>query len=405
MKKFFRLYEECFLIQNKNKSSAIYNVLDGNVYEIDAENTQILSLCENNIEISEIAKILNLEFDSIFKILKDFSKNNIGTFFERPVYVEKMIIDKTWQNNSFLKVAPTYRMAYIILENECNKECKGCNIDYIRKFPCMGCFKSNNQQQRAEINKYLKFIDYLKEVGVNEIYFSGGDITNHFEENLKIIKYASMLGINKLFIFLGNYTTISLEQVEQLRKLNINLFFNFYLNENNCLQEKEKLEMLFKKEKDSALIMFPDNITIQTYNKVINKIKVEYNPFQIFTDIYIYKKDLYKNRKKLHDFRRTSIYDFSLVRANNKCMNGMITFFTNGNIGVCPRLSELTLGNSDYIVECTKNEKLDKYWKLTKDNIDKCGECHLRYICSDCRFTEFQFDHNLLAMNTCPLEE
>ncbi len=32
--------------------------------------------------------------------------------------------------------------------------------------------------------------------------------------------------------------------------------------------------------------------------------------------------------------------------------------------------------------------KFDKYWELTKDKVDVCMNCDLRYACNDCPITE-----------------
>ena len=43
-------------------------------------------------------------------------------------------------------------------------------------------------------------------------------------------------------------------------------------------------------------------------------------------------------------------------------------------------LGRIFTGDVNMIVE-----KAREYWKLTKDKVEKCKDCELRYVCFDCR--------------------
>jgi len=44
-------------------------------------------------------------------------------------------------------------------------------------------------------------------------------------------------------------------------------------------------------------------------------------------------------------------------------------------------------------------DEIEKYWYLTKDKVDKCKICELRYSCPDCREIAYESSGNLYASN------
>ena len=45
--------------------------------------------------------------------------------------------------------------------------------------------------------------------------------------------------------------------------------------------------------------------------------------------------------------------------------------------------------------------KIYDFWELNLDNIEKCNVCEFRYLCSDCRALEMEFDNSSLKKNLC----
>lgn len=70
----------------------------------------------------------------------------------------------------------------------------------------------------------------------------------------------------------------------------------------------------------------------------------------------------------------------------NSCLNKKIAIDLQGNIKNCPSLPEV-YGNiaNDRLHIVAQNKTLQKYWRMTKDQIEVCKDCKYRYICTDCR--------------------
>lgn len=70
----------------------------------------------------------------------------------------------------------------------------------------------------------------------------------------------------------------------------------------------------------------------------------------------------------------------------NNCLYKKISVDKSGMIRNCPSMHE-DFGNiSDTpLIDVIGNESYRKYWTITKDAIEVCSECELRYVCQDCR--------------------
>jgi radical SAM protein with 4Fe4S-binding SPASM domain len=71
-------------------------------------------------------------------------------------------------------------------------------------------------------------------------------------------------------------------------------------------------------------------------------------------------------------------------RYYNSCWGKKITVLKDGTARPCIHsqiiLGRIFTGDVNMIVE-----KAGEYWKLTKDKVEKCKDCELRYVCFDCR--------------------
>ena len=74
----------------------------------------------------------------------------------------------------------------------------------------------------------------------------------------------------------------------------------------------------------------------------------------------------------------------------------MISINEKGEVKPC-LWSNIVVGNLykksfQYILE-----RIEKYWKLSKDIIEKCKDCEFRYACSDCRVKTLKESNSLFS--------
>lgn len=70
----------------------------------------------------------------------------------------------------------------------------------------------------------------------------------------------------------------------------------------------------------------------------------------------------------------------------NSCLNQKISVDRHGFIKNCPSMSD-DFGSifSTSLKEALEKEGFKKVWNISKDQIEVCSDCELRYVCQDCR--------------------
>lgn len=90
-------------------------------------------------------------------------------------------------------------------------------------------------------------------------------------------------------------------------------------------------------------------------------------------------------------FSAIPIEDFMERMNYNGCLNRQIAIDENGDIKNCPSMKKTygNIKNSDSITEIYNSSSFRELWEISKDKIDTCNVCELRYLCGDCRaYTE-----------------
>lgn len=87
------------------------------------------------------------------------------------------------------------------------------------------------------------------------------------------------------------------------------------------------------------------------------------------------------------------MYRFFYSRDFNPCLGHKVAVDTNGDIKPCLWLNEI-IGNisEDNIKDLVTAGRFTQYWELSKNVIDECKGCEMRYACNDCRVCTGQGD-------------
>lgn len=82
----------------------------------------------------------------------------------------------------------------------------------------------------------------------------------------------------------------------------------------------------------------------------------------------------------------------------NNCLNKKIAIDQYGDIKNCPDLIK-SFGNVNDISLCevVESNEFRKLWNTTKDNVEKCCDCELRYACQHCIFSYNQCSYNVYS--------
>jgi SPASM domain peptide maturase of grasp-with-spasm system len=254
---------------------------------------------------------------------------------------------------------------------------------------------SYSKTERNTIEEYINFL-YHNEFG----YFS----TSHAVSiNPVMPDFEEKSQVTNAIVDFNQNSTHSLESVvTQLsdlgcKAIEIRYFFHIEMDIIcNALQIIHKSNL----EKSEFLIQKSDEFSwerlIQLKNEYpkLSKVTISNSSDNIIYKhedlVVIYTTEIIRNETKcgvtgeLYCIADSRLFWES--RHFNNCLYKKISVDKSGNIRNCPSMAE-SFGNisNTSLVEVVENELYRKFWTITKDVIEVCSECELRYVCQDCR--------------------
>lgn len=399
LKNYFRLFEECYLVQGTNRGS-IYNLLNGYIYDLSNQEQMLLNLLETNQSIDEIINVHNIERSFIEKTLSMIKEQDLGNYFDKPVYIEKTIKYPQWQEFLFTKAPPVLIKAFINLENKCDKMCSYCNYENVRTYYCLSCHKDNDTSKGMNRKDIFKILQYLKRLNCYELYFTGGNIFLNYDRTIEILKYARNLGFKSINVIYGG-NNLDARIIDGIEDLDICIIIQIYIDDKNRLYSHNILNQLekYKNKLSNKILILLDNISLdeEDFKFIYRKI----SPVNIYVD-QLYNKEIGGDYfQNINQLGLTSIEEFSFKKRYNLCLNGTLYISYDGKISPCPGLREFIVGDINDFYSIFSEDGLYKYWNLNKDKIHKCSQCSHKYACNDCRAIEYKLTKDLYGLATC----
>lgn len=407
MKKYFRLFEECYVLAKK-KNPAIYNTFTGVVYVIKEQEAKLLSYTENNINILQAAKYAEMGYAEVENILDKYKKNKLGNYYDSPIYICKVAPDYTFYDHTFFKIPPIINKAIISLSNQCSRKCKYCNsCDFINILQCNTCNGREKQfaQNFMEFDKFSSVITSLNKYNCTVIALKIPDISQNVQYYKKILTKTKDMGINNIQVICGSgydektveylleYDITPILQVNIENKLDIYDLVNVLENKHSHNLSK----MLFTLVIDFKLA---SNESIKNAIEHISKIT------NIQIDYMLNKKEdvndyIASDYNYILQFPLVNVREYAYKKSFNSCLNGNIYIDQCGNIYPCPGLMDFKVGNIDRFSEIFDKKNILFFWKLSGDNIEKCKKCGLQSLCSRCMSFEYQLSGNFSTIASC----
>lgn len=401
MKKYFRLYEECFLISGDQENSAIYNVFDGNIYKITNVEKKILLMLENNIDIDYVIKNnLTLGREEILNKLKLYEQNELGTFYEKPVHINKLVVD--YDTMDKMPYAAPCKLSRVILSlsNQCSGSCKICypNTYLCDKGSCIVCNGTEKKchTQYMEKDVYEKILNTVFKLGCEELYIKVPDLNFNIDYICECLEIVYQYKFKNITLIVG-YGMDNERYIKRLSKYKIHIILQYIVENKLTKNQINKIQNI--KEKCTILfITLEENMRSALVAELKEKkLDISY----IITTLveYKYAIDYFKSKKK--HIGKTDIYSFSYNKYYNNCLNGIMYFDQQGNIYPCPGLLNFKLGNIDSIKNVWHEDGILKFWHLTKDKVKGCSRCLMRYVCSNCLANEYILGKDIYTNVSC----
>ena len=193
------------------------------------------------------------------------------------------------------------------------------------------------------------------------------------------------------------YNVVTCLEVLNCQHIELRFFFKINLNDlekvvlsfDNSIIKSIELTMPFVNNKEGfekLLDEYPRVMDVNLYHKEKQHFESEHPIFFVQSD----NPSLSCGVINAKSFLR-GIEAYTEAKMNNSCLNRKLALnLDSGDIKNCPSLPEVH-GNfmKEEIVDIILTKEFQKYWTVTKNEIEKCNLCEFRDICSDCRaFTE-----------------
>lgn len=405
MTRYFRLFEECYLVKGAN-GGAIYNLLSGEVFSLNCEEQEIVALFELNTPLSEVSLKTGATQEKLYHLLRELIQKKLGSFYSRPIYIEKISKEAQWKENLFFGLPPVIRRCFLEITTKCDYLCQFCGSkDFVRRTPCLGCNKWINKGSECSLDDMLSVLQIMRNLGCNYLILTGGDVFLDWEKTRIILRDSKNLGYNEVLLIIGG--KIPSFAFEELERLKIAVLVQKHVTPDNKNQIVKELLKIKDTLERFGFILVGECTEIEFLTEVLTELKNSLQPPFAFIDLAIPVKKEVTNKFSaiINAIPRTSFDEFSWKKKYHPCIGGTISVTADGRILPCPGLRDFEVAHISSLLSNTNEVllKLEAFWKLTKDKIYGCSLCQFRYVCNDCRYVEYKLGGDLRGMYSCKL--
>lgn len=368
---YFRLNPESLLVVGAN-GAVICDAFNNKIYHLNDKEKELIVKAENNNEI-----LISEEFYHILK------KECLGNFYKKIPYIQKVRLGSAYQSNKYFN----FNKFFLELTDKCDFNCCYCGFknEDKRSKGCLGCNSIEEDGEYLSRQEFYEIIDTVSNLGCDELYITGGDLSLDVNFSKDIIEYAN-LKIPNIFIILS-YNHNFIEFLDLIGD-NLHLILQIDLEDyDSNLLNNENIEYL---------VVVPEGQEKIFYKKRSN------NHSLCIPDFLSRKFKSNPNLNNNYDFNLNSFFHNLIF---HPCLGKSLFISSKGNVYPCPMFRLNKWGNIKNLsllnfLDENKNKIYD-FWELNLDNIEKCNVCEFRYLCSDCRALEMEFDDISLKKNLC----
>lgn len=370
---YFKLNPECLFVVGKN-GSIICDSFNGKIYHLNKDETKIIIKSEKNNEIES------------HRLYEELENACLGTFYEHLPYIQKI---RTTNITHTDEIEFNFKKFFLEINSVCDKNCLYCgNQKMKRSLGCLGCNIFKEKGERLKLMEFHEIIECISNLGCEELYLTGGNLTLNWDMVLKILSY-SKYKFKEIYITIS-YKNISKKIINSLKNSFIHLIIQIDLNDFNK-------ENLFNLENITYLVIVPENCEEIFYEKLKNMDNTSYMP-DFLTQKKLYNPNLNNN----FEFNIDSFFHNIEF---HPCLGKSIFISSKGTVHPCPMLRTKKWGNiknKNLLNFFQKNkEKIYIYWRKNLDYIENCKKCEFRYLCTDCRALEEEISQIANSKTLC----
>ncbi len=394
--KYFKFFPNAKYLFDK-KGGCIFNLFGDTKIHLDhIQVSKMNYLLEN--PISELNDLDKLTQNIISKLMQE----GMGYFYDSNVYNEEYLENKEIEIRGLAEQVPIIETIFIQSTILCNGKCKFCiNNNELIYGGCYSCKSWINRFENAisvDDETFLKIIRRVTGLMIKRIIFSGGNPfinwtriqefieiirqnTNSVE--IKIISNGSYLNDDIFDYCLKNnvklvFTVLGYDESSYVKITGSNSIYLDLIHAVDSCKRKNVLHEFSILAKSSDMLKINEFLINKRWNLLTTKTAEIYENNIPFQTVKCYNE---RKNNKVENYRRNKRY--------NSCLYGKLAINLYGHLKVCPMIEEVM---ADLLIEELavpfQTLLIDKYWRMTKQQIFVCCECPYRFICEDCTAIE-----------------
>ena len=386
---YLRLNNLTFFV--KGNQSILYNIHNKNIIILDEISRLFIEHCENNYLVENFPSYAFLR-NQIVEFISEMQNLDMVILTKEKIHIEKYRYRSPVEGIGFLAPPPVINSVYIQKNQSCDKSCEFCgNKNYKIWMGCESCIDVSKKQHEISLPPIVEFINKARP---REVIIRGG---NPFKDREKLRLLFDRISCN-----IGIAVSIDIVEKDNISYLKEiyggRIFFNMiFINDEDLSKEQEYLLEYLRESQIPYYITLYANcrnkIHILQKKDIIEK---QFNVSVAICEILDTRKDeqvLHITNEEKPVFMYQDARVFFDRQSNNSCLNGKVAIDICGNILPCPMIN-VPIGNiyNQSYEEIIGNGKLFDFWKLTKEKIEHCKNCGMRFHCSDCSVFEMFTD-------------
>jgi radical SAM protein with 4Fe4S-binding SPASM domain len=332
---------------------------------------------------------------------------------EQGTYVEAIPPDKESSEGET-------RLRFLLLEitSECNLRC----------LHCYGCFGPPvKPAQQISTEKWKDVLSQSAKMGHPNVLITGGEPFLHPQTD-EILTHASTLGFESIGIF-TNSTSITEDQIHSLKNLGVRVSTSLYSHNPNIHDTITQtpgshqstvatLNILKEHGVPTKVVIIAMKHNEGTVEKTVDFVHgmglSTAGPYALRPVGRGVCQDLQPNETIRQKYDTIHFPLFTLTSqqflkgmTKNTCWAGKVSITSTGDAIPCVFAREYVVGNitTSNLRGIVEGQRLQNLWSITKDLVDNCKDCELRYNCKDCRAEVISLGQDLFSASPrCPYD-
>ena len=401
----FFLNREVVLIRAP-RGSAIYNLFNGEIFSpYQEEIAEMLALAEQGFRISEIARRLSWDIESVKGTFENLERQGIGRFYNKKVYIEKYKIGIPLTD--VRDVPPTITKCFIELPTECDAGCSFCTSPKL--WPCVTCTQVHERPVQDYEQLLYVFLSRILKMQCFAIVFHGGDPFTNEALLLSLVKFCREKGFDGQLFVITCGKHLNAHIINFMSKYKVHPIIPFGGLARKTPISLRALTDVTRRLKQKGLNFTISVVMNNTDDTEIHDLIRNMSPDRILETVILNLGDKSNLRNVQGVLKKYMLKATANTLYHNRyfhpCLHGTLAVTVRGDLLPCPYMRSEVLGNirDPEVIDIVFERRLiDRYWRMTLSNVEGCKECGLRYGCMDCRAVEFQLTGKIDGKALCP---